>query len=344
VAAFLAEAGHEPTALVTADQAPAPESYPVEWVPRSLPPGVRHLRALAAVRRLARRADVVYSTGMFGRSGLGSLLAGTPYVLKLTADPAFERARRRGLHGDSLAAFQSEHSLRTLPFRAARDGIVRRAAHVVCPSSYLAELAVGWGVPAARVTVLPNPTPEVEGLASHEELRRRHGFDGPTLVFGGRLTAQKSLELALESVAAAGVRLVIAGDGPERARLEELGGAEFLGARTRHEVLELFRAADASLLSSSWENFPHGVVESLAVGTPVIATAVGGVAEVVTDGENGLLVPAGDAAALTAAISRYLDEPGLADGLRAAAAPSVERYSRSRVYTRLLELLGDAAR
>jgi glycosyltransferase involved in cell wall biosynthesis len=344
VAAFLVEAGHEPTVLVTADSTPEPEPYPVEWVSRSLPPGVRHVRALLAVRRLARGADVVYSTGMFGRSGIGSLLASRPYVLKLTADPAFERARRRGLHGDSLSAFQTDRSLRTLPFRAMRDAIVCRASRVVCPSSYLAELAEGWGVAAARVVVLPNPAPQVDGLAARDELRERYGFDGPTFVYAGRLTAQKSLELGLEAAAAAGVRLVVVGDGPERDRLEALGGADFLGPRPRQEVLELFRAADGSLLPSSWENFPHGVVESLAAGTPVIATAVGGVSEVVADGENGLLVPAGDAAALAAALRRYLDEPGLADRLRANAAPSVERYSRTRVYARLLELLTDAAR
>ena len=344
VAAFLAGHGQTPTVLVTADAPPAPESYPVEWVSRSLPPGVRHLRALTMVARLARQSDVVYSTGMFGRSGAGALLARRPYVLKLTADPAFERARRRGLFRGSLADFQHERSARTLPFRAARDAIVRRAAHVVCPSSYLAELTVGWGVPGSRVTVLPNPAPDVSSLASRDELRGRHGFDGPTLVFAGRLTAQKSLELAVDACGSAGVRLVVVGDGPERARLEALGGADYVGPRPRNEVLELFLAADASILSSSWENFPHGVVESLAVGTPVIATAVGGVAEVVTDGENGLLVAPGDAAALTAAIRRYLDEPGLAERLRAAAAPSVERYSRTRVYARLLELLTDASR
>jgi glycosyltransferase involved in cell wall biosynthesis len=305
---------------------------------------VRHLRSLAAVRRLARRADVVYSTGMFGRSGAGSLLARRPYVLKLTADPAFERARRRGLHEGSLAEFQSARSSRTWPLRAARDAIVQRAAHLVCPSAFLAELTATWGVPAERVSVLPNPAPDVSGLLGRAEARARHGFDTPTLVFGGRLTEQKSLELAIDAARQAGVRLVIAGDGPDRARLEALGGATFLGAQPRETVLELFRAADASILSSSWENFPHGIVESLAVGTPVLATAVGGVGEVVTDDENGLLVPAGDGAALTAAVRRYLTEPGLAERLRANAAPSVERYSRTRVYGRLLEILSGAAR
>ena len=92
-------------------------------------------------------------------------------------------------------------------------------------------------------------------------------------------------------------------------------------------MLELFRAADASLLSSSWENFPHTVVESLAVGTPVISTDVGGVAEVVTDGENGLLVPAGDPEALAAAIRRFFASRGCASGSRGAAAPSVAGHA-----------------
>ncbi len=344
VAAFLLEHGHEPQVLVTADARPAPRPYPVDWVPRGAPPGVRHVRSLAAVRRLARTVDVVYSTGMFGRSGAGSLLARRPYVLKLTADPAFERARRLGLHDGTLAEFQAARSARTWPLRATRDAIVQRAAHLVCPSAFLAELTAGWGVPPERVTVLPNPAPDVTGLRERDELRGLHGFDTPTLVFGGRLTEQKSLELAIDAAREAGVRLVIAGDGPERARLEALGGATFLGAQPRETVLELFRAADASILSSSWENFPHGIVESLAAGTPVIATAVGGVAEVVTDGENGLLVPAGDGAALTAAVRRFLAEPALAERLRANAAPSVERYSRTRVYGRLLEILSGAAR
>ncbi|HUJ92437.1 MAG TPA: glycosyltransferase, partial [Gaiellaceae bacterium] len=118
----------------------------------------------------------------------------------------------------------------------------------------------------------------------------------------------------------------------------------FLGALPRDRVLELFRAADASILPSSWENFPHTVVEALAVGTPVIATAIGGVAEIVHDGENGLLVPAGDAAALAGAVRRYLGDAELRERLRAAAAPSVAEYAPERVFARLEETLANAAR
>jgi glycosyltransferase involved in cell wall biosynthesis len=104
-------------------------------------------------------------------------------------------------------------------------------------------------------------------------------------------------------------------------------------------VLELFRAGDASLLSSAWENFPHAVVEALAVGTPVIATRTGGVAEVLEDRVNGLVVEPGDVEALAAAISSFFADEALAARLREGAAPSVARYAPEHVYGQLEEIL-----
>jgi glycosyltransferase involved in cell wall biosynthesis len=343
VAAFLTSRGHEVEVVITADAGPRHEDYPVHWVRRSLPPGVRHLATVRLVGSRARRADVVYTTGMLGRSSLGSLLARTPFVTKLTADPAYERARRWRLTKATLQDFQSRPGLVTLPLRFARDADLRRAAHVVSPSAYLLELARGWGVSAERTTVLPNPAPPVPQLAPREELREKLGMTGPTLVFAGRLTTQKALDVGIEAARRAGVELFVAGDGPDRAALERLGYGRFLGSLPREGVLELFAAGDASLLSSAWENFPHTVVEALAVGTPVIATRTGGVAEVVEDEVNGLVVEPGDVGALTSAIARFFGEEGLAARLRASAAPSVARYAPESVYGRLVEILVRAA-
>jgi glycosyltransferase involved in cell wall biosynthesis len=321
-------------------------------VPRSLPPGVRRLRGAALVRSRAREADVVYTTGMFGRSFAGSTAAQRPYVIKLTADPAFERARRRGVVGGDVDEFQSAGGG---PFvallRLLRDIELRRAAHVFCPSSYLRELAIGWGVPAERVSVLPNPYPPLPELASRDELKQSFGMNGRTLAFAGRLTAQKALGIALEALASVdGVTLLIAGEGDEREPLErrvgELGLGDrvrFLGAQPRKRVVELFRAADASILSSSWENFPHTVVEALSAGTPVLATSVGGVAEVVQNEVNGLLVAPGDSAAFAAIIRRYFEDEPLQERLRSAAAGSVEAYDRETIFGRLEQVLVTAA-
>ena len=353
VADFLHQRGHEVEVVTTAWAPPEQRAYRVSAVPRSIPPGLRHLRGAALVHHRARDADVVYTTGMFGRSALGSTAAHTPYVVKLTADPAFERARRRGVVAGDVDEFQRARAGAVVLFlRLARNVELRRAAHVFCPSAYLRGLAISWGVSPGRVSVLPNPYPPLPQLAPREELRRGFGMNGATLAFAGRLTAQKSLEVALDALAAVdGVELVIAGDGDTRSNLEQraarLGLADrvrFLGPQPRERVLELFRAADASLLSSSWENFPHTVVEALAVGTPVVATRVGGVGEVVHDGENGLLVPAGDSAALADGIRRFFADPELQARLRAAAADSVREYDRATIFGRLERELAAAAR
>jgi glycosyltransferase involved in cell wall biosynthesis len=351
VAGFLAERGHHVEVVTTAWTAPAPAAYDVHWVSRSLPAGVRHLRGAALVRARAARADVVYTTGMFGRSAAGATAARRPYVVKLTADPAFERARRRGVVAGDVDDFQrSRQGLQVAALRVARDLELRRAAHVFCPSDYLRRLVLSWRVPAERVSVLPNPYPALPDLPPRDEMKRRLGLNGRTLAFAGRLTAQKSLDVALAAVATVdGVTLTIAGEGDQRELLErrsaELGIGDrvtFLGPQPRERVLELFRAADAALLSSSWENFPHSVVEALAVGTPVLATSVGGVAEVVRDGENGLLVPAGDGDSFAGIVQRFFDDEGLRERLSAAAAGSVREYDRATIFGRLESVLEEA--
>jgi glycosyltransferase involved in cell wall biosynthesis len=353
VAEFLLSRGHAVAVVTTAREQPAPQPYPVHWISRSLPKGLVHVRTGLEVMRRARAANVVYTTGMFGRSAAGAALARRPYVIKLTADPAFERARRRGIVDGAVDEFQAEAGgVKVKVLRGARDAELRGAAHVFTPSTWLSELAMSWGVDAARVSVLPNPAPVLPVLPPREELRASFGMNGAALAFAGRLTAQKALEVALEALARVeDVSLLIAGEGDRRGPLEakaaELGlgsRVRFLGAVPRDRIVELFRAADATVLSSSWENFPHTVVESLAAGTPVLATATGGVAEVVRDGENGLLVPSGDPEALAVAIRRYMGDDGLRARLRAAAAPSVVDYAPERVFAKLEQALADAAR
>jgi glycosyltransferase involved in cell wall biosynthesis len=285
---------------------------------------------------------------MFGRSSAGAVAARRPFVVKLTADPAFERSRRRGIVEGNVDEFQAGGGgPQAWLLRRVRDAELRRAAHVFCPSAYLRDLAVTWGVPADRVSVLPNPSPPAGELADREELKRRFDVNGATLAFAGRLTAQKSLHVAVEDVAQAeGVVLLIAGEGPDRGPLERLAAelgigdrVRFLGPQPRRAVLELFRAADAAVLSSSWENFPHTVVEALTVGTPVLATRAGGVAEVVHDGENGLLVDGGDPGTLAAAIRRFFGDAELRERLRAAAGPSVAEYAPERILSQLEQTL-----
>lgn len=344
IADGLTARGHSVEVVTTASAPPEVRPYPVRHVSRSLPPGLRHAAVAALVARRSRVSDVVYATSMVGRS---SFAARAPLVVKVAGDPAYERSLRRGLYIGTLDEFQDAHvGRRAELLRTWRTVTARRAACLLCPSSFLRAVVLSWGIAPERVSVLPNAAPPVPSLPSREELRRRLGVDGNVLAFAGRITRAKSLETALEALRGLDdVTLLIAGDGEERVRLEGLAGdnVRFLGAMGRDDVLELFAASDAALLSSSWENFPHALVEALAVGAPVIATRVGGVPEIVDNGVNGLLVAPGDPEALVDAIRRFFGDLALRERLRVAAAPSVERFSQEAVLDRLENALERAA-
>src|SRR5205823_4612626 len=130
VADFLRSHGHEVAAIVTADGPPAPRGYPVGWVARSSPKGVLHARAVREIARSARGADVVYATGMIARAAVACASVRRPLVLKLTGDPAFERARRRGVVGGDVASFQrGGGGIESALLRVLRLATLRRAAH-----------------------------------------------------------------------------------------------------------------------------------------------------------------------------------------------------------------------
>ncbi|MDP6225402.1 MAG: glycosyltransferase family 4 protein, partial [Anaerolineales bacterium] len=123
-----------------------------------------------------------------------------------------------------------------------------------------------------------------------------------------------------------------AGDGPERAELQVFAArhkdaVQFLGIQSQQRVHHLMRAADVFVLFSTYEGLPHTVLEAMTCRTPVVASAVGGTVEVVTDGRTGLLVPIGDEEALGAAICRVLKEPDFGRALADRAHGKLGRFS-----------------
>ena len=346
VAAFLQRRGHEVEVLTTALDPPAPRPYPVRWVPRRSPPlaSLRARRRAVGPRRPPGRRRLLDG---HDRPDPGGALAGrAPRVVKLTGDPAYERALRYGLTSLPLDAFQRARGGRIGVLRAVRERVPRRRGPYVCPSRALREIASRWRlVDPARIRVLPNPVAPPPP-ADREELRGRHRIRRAD---AGRRRPARPAEGARTSrsrpwPAATGSSSSSPATGPS-ARGSRASPAACRSAssapRPREEVQELLAAADAVVLSSSWENFPHAAVEALAAGTPVIATGVGGVAEIVEDGVNGLLVPPGDSAALAGAIRRFLGDEALRARLRAAAAASVARL---RARAGLRPARGDAPR
>jgi glycosyltransferase involved in cell wall biosynthesis len=137
----------------------------------------------------------------------------------------------------------------------------------------------------------------------------------------GRLVEQKNHELAIRAIAQVpGATLAIVGDGPLRPELERLVAdlqAPVIFTGVRKDARALMGAADVVVMPSRWEGLPLTALEALASGTPLVATSVRGLRELLTDGENALLVPE-DPEALASAIRRLLDDRELAARLSEA--------------------------
>jgi glycosyltransferase involved in cell wall biosynthesis len=166
----------------------------------------------------------------------------------------------------------------------------------------------------------------------------------PLLVFVGRLQPWKGVETALRAlVLLPGVRLLIAGDGEDRARLEGLAvalgvadRARFLGAVERRSLPALFARADLLIATShASETFGIGLVEAQACGLPVVASRFGGFPEVVDEGRTGLLYPPRDHAALAAAVRTLLDDPARRAAMAAAAPAWAAQFAWPAVADRI---------
>lgn len=157
--------------------------------------------------------------------------------------------------------------------------------------------------------------------------------EGPlNLLFVGRLTAIKGLRVlfeALDLLADRDVTLTLVGDGEDRAFAERkaarLGNITLLGFQSQSEVAAALAKADALVLPSFAEGVPVVLMEAMASGRPVIATRVGGVAELVEDGVSGFLVPPGNAAALAAAITKLAEAPDLRQAFGKAGRKKVRQ-------------------
>jgi len=206
-------------------------------------------------------------------------------------------------------------------------------------------------IPDRKMQVIHNGIPlepfeRPANAALRASLSRASGR--PIILTAARLDPQKGLTYLLEAVAGVPeAQLVIAGDGPERASLEAqaagLGLADrvvFLGFR--RDIPDLLAGCDLFFLPSLYEGLPIAVLEAMAAGKPVIATAIGGTDEVITSGVNGLLVPPADPGALATAIRTLLHDQALGERLASAGQVRIrQEFSAGNMVRQVTQVYED---
>ena len=279
---------------------------------------------------LLRRPDLVHihmsSAGSFVRK---AALAWLAYLLRVPVV----------LHVHS-GRFHLFHERGPAPLRRVIRATLTRA-DVVIALGELMRTRLAVIAPDARLTSLPNPVPIAPAT-------RRPAGAAPHVVFLGRIWAKKGAFALVEAWAKAGGsagHLTMAGDGePERARqaARELGVADSVtvhGWLSPDEVADLLADADVLALPSENEGQPMVVLEAMSRGLAVLATRVGGIPELVTDGVEGLLVPPDDAGALADALGELLADEGRRRALgEAGAARERAEFAADTVAARIEDL------
>jgi glycosyltransferase involved in cell wall biosynthesis len=229
---------------------------------------------------------------------------------------------------------------------------LRKAFRVVSVCQAFSARLEGWGVPATRIRVLHNPArPYLSpGSSEVEAVRKELDLEPGTFVVlsVGRLSREKGHRDLLEAAAilrdsnpAVPIRFVVVGDGPERealaVRSERLGLRSVVTlAGQRRDVRPFYALANALALPSHSEGSPNVVLEAMAAGVPVVATAVGGVPEIVTDCVTGLVVSSRKPAAMASALGRVISDEELRRRLAAAGKEYVSSKHSQAEYCRSL--------
>jgi len=284
--------------------------------------------------------DVVHITHMYLDAFAAALTRGW-HGLPMVVRPACA-----GYYGDlaRLARLRA-WPLYPGPGRVALRALIRtiaRADAFIANSREVREELVAAGCPGGKIAHIPNGVDltrfHPDPAARAADGRRRLGLpDGPLVVFAGRLDPQKGLHTlvaAMRSPAlvAAGAHVLLLGDGPQRADLAQAVERDGLADRVLfrgvvEDVAPYLRAGDLFALPTLGEGMPNALLEAMATGLPCVASAVGGCRDLITHGETGVLVPAGDAAAFQVALETLVQSAALRERLGAAARQAaVDRF------------------
>jgi len=235
---------------------------------------------------------------------------------------------------------------------------VEQAERVIAVSEQMrADILSHFAVSPERVVVIHNGV-DAESFRRTEQrdALARLGVTPPYVLFVGRISEQKGIFHLLEASRRlpAGVQLVLCAAAPDTPEIESRLAAEVAGRPSvrwinamvpRNDVVQLYSHAACFVCPSVYEPFGIINLEAMACGAPVVASAVGGIPEVVVDGETGYLVPPGDPEALAVALERLLADPERGARFGRAGRSRVEaRFSWGRIAERTLVTYADARR
>ena len=312
---------------------------------RHLPKVIRHVHFFYLAFKAALKSDILFAQDVSSvgfPSWLAAKLTGTTFFVRVPGDYAWEQSVQRYGVSEDIDTFQKKrYGLRVQFLRFIQSTVTRFADKVVTPSNYFRLLVIGWGVPESKVHAIYN------GVDLNKEASAVDKPGRLTMVTAGRLVPWKGFSEVIKMMKSLpDWHLVILGDGPDKESLIELteelsleSRVHLLGNVTRDEVFSWCSAADAFILNTRFESFSYQIVEAMCSGTPVITTNVGSLPELITSGEDGVLVEYNDMSAMLEAVKTIILNKTKWSEMTLASQKKAQKFSIEKTMDSLDKLI-----
>jgi glycosyltransferase involved in cell wall biosynthesis len=218
-------------------------------------------------------------------------------------------------------------------------GVYKKIDLFIAPSKFMKDICVSFGITDNKIKVLNNFQNKI--ISSSSAI-----LNEPYLLYYGRLSEEKGIEVLVKAMALINknIKLKIVGEGPDFNKIRNLikklnltDRIEMLGAKYDQELNNYVANSNAVIVPSIWpENFPYVVLEAMSAGKPVIASAIGGLKEMIDDGENGFLFETGNVKSLALAIDKLNNADQ--EILSSAALLSSKKYQAENHLTKIIEI------
>lgn len=310
---------------------------------RHLPKVVRHLAFAWKVLWKGKRADIIFAQDTMSvglPTAVANIFLRKPFFVRVPGDHVWEQGQQRfGVTErlDDFPVFSPEWPRTLRIMRKLQFWVVRSATEVVVPSNYFCRIVSSWGVSVERIQTIYNgirPLSVPAGTSVQPKQLVSIGRLVPWKGFAGLITLLRDMPEW---------QLVIVGDGPDRAKLEQhadttgvAARVTFAGSVVREEMARLVASSRAFVLNTSFESFSFQTVEAMQLGTPVVATHVGSLPELITDGAEGILLEPDNLAAFKEVLLRLEVDDELRARIIAAAQKKAQTFSIERTVDALV--------
>ena len=322
---------------------------------RHLPKFIRHIFYFFKVLNRGKNADIIFAQDPVSvgfPAVLASKVLSKKFILKIVGDYAWEQYQVENNKFISIEEFQTgSFGFKAGIRRKVERWVAKSAEKIIVPSLYLKKIISMWGIDEKNINVVNNGFKCGVECGNRETLRTLLQFKGNLIISIGRLVPWKGFDTLISIFPEIkknipDIKLIIAGSGPDKSRLQELIDEQGLqddvaltGGLDKDVLLRYIKASDVFVLNTGYEGFSHQLLEVMDIGIPIVTTDIGGNPEIIENEKSGLLIGFNDEKEIEKSVIKLLNNKKYGNTLVRQAQKKVQEFSEEKMIKETIKIL-----